>query len=172
MMSGFLPERSASAPQNGRKGRPTTADTDVMAPTQKATWLCSIPRSGKWSGVNAVTCPTVQTSHNPASEKRMTIRRQPELERPRPDGVWTRICGCSVEEGPADALDGGGADNGYDHGALRFVEGDDRAAQSAFDRADHRLGGLRWQFADQAEGRINGKECFAHGCQLGCGGVC
>jgi hypothetical protein len=106
--------------------------------------------------VNAVTCPTVQTSHSPASEKRTTNRRQPDCERPRPACVGPRICGCSVEESRGDALDRGGAADGHDYRALRFVEGGDRAAESAFDRADHQLGRFRWQFADQAERCING----------------
>src|SRR5438552_16050639 len=81
MMSGLRPYRSASAPQNGRNGRPAKFENDVIAPTQNATAAASIPRCGRYKGVNAETWPYAATSKNPAIVKRMVMRTQPEIGR-------------------------------------------------------------------------------------------
>ena len=57
MMSGLRPYRSASAPQNGRNGSPNRFASEVMTPTQKATSAAATPILGKYSGVNAESCP-------------------------------------------------------------------------------------------------------------------
>src|SRR5437762_10554832 len=80
-MSGLRPYRSASAPQNGRNGSPAKFENDVIAPTQKATAAASMPRCGRYSGVNAETWPYSGTSKNPAMVKRMVMRTQPEIGR-------------------------------------------------------------------------------------------
>src|SRR5947208_5899579 len=116
MMSGLRPYRSASAPQNGRNGSPAKFENDVIAPTQKATAAASMPRCGRYRGVNAETWPYAATSKNPAIVKRIVMRTQPEIGRifmgfrrirggsklaTSGDAELNRACGCRhVREPP------------------------------------------------------------------------
>src|SRR5438445_10981298 len=81
MMSGLRPYLSDSAPQICMNGSPTKYENDVIAPTQKATAAASMPRCGRYSGVNADTWPYAATSKNPAMVKRIVMRTQPEIGR-------------------------------------------------------------------------------------------
>src|SRR2546427_641568 len=81
MMRGMGPGRYGRAHQNGKKGWPAKFENEVMAPIQKATAASSMPRRGRYSGVNAFTCPYAVTSKNPAMAKRTVMRTQPEIGR-------------------------------------------------------------------------------------------
>src|SRR5437588_488610 len=69
---------SAPKPSRSTTGGPATVELAVTAPTQNATSPEATPRSGRWSGVNAVTCPYAQTSQSPAIAKSPTMRTQPD----------------------------------------------------------------------------------------------
>src|SRR5919197_84881 len=86
--SAAKPKRSttgppASGPTNGRNGMPAKLEMEVIAPSHTATSAAGTPMLGRYSGVNALTCPNAQTSHRPAIEKSPTMRTQP-------DGVFLR----------------------------------------------------------------------------------